>query len=74
MRLSELQKKDIIKVDSGLKLGRIIDIEFNPDTGEMQKLVIENNKGIKSMFSNDIDYEINYKNIKKIGKDVVLIE
>lgn len=74
MRLSELQKKDIIKIDTGLKLGKIIDIEFDADSGLMKKLIIENSKGIKSMFSNEFDYEIEYKSIKKIGKDVVLIE
>ena len=40
----------------------------------MEKMVVENSKGFKSMFSNELDYEIEYKNIKKIGKDVVLIE
>ena len=73
MRLSELQKKDIVKIDTGLKLGKIIDIEFNNDTGVIEKLIAENNKGFKSMFSNEFDYEIEYRNIKKIGKDVILI-
>ncbi len=74
MKLSDLQKKDIIKIDTGLKLGKIIDIEFDPDNGKMIKLIVENNKGIRSMFSSEYDYEVDYNNIKKIGEDVILIE
>ena len=44
MKLSELQKKDIVNIRDGKKIGRIIDVEFDPSSGYMIHFVIEKAK------------------------------
>ena len=40
MRLSEIQNKDVINMN-GIKLGNIIDIKINTDTGKIESFVLE---------------------------------
>ena len=72
MNLSDLQNKDIINIDDGKKIGNIIDAIFNLSTGNIEKLIIEPSKGLFSFKSNFL--EIDFKSIKKIGEDVILVE
>ena len=72
MKLSELQKKDIIDINSGIKVGNIIDVLVD-DTGKIISLLVDRNFGF-NFFSNRGEMEVNYKDIIKIGEDVVLIK
>lgn len=72
MRLSEIQNKDVINMN-GIKLGNIIDIKINTDTGKIESFVLEKKK-FSSFFSNNDETEIYYDQIKKIGEDVILVE
>jgi len=74
MRLSELQRKDIININDGRIVGRIIDAEINEKDGSLESLIIEKSKYIRSMFSSDSDITIKFEQIKKLGSDVILIE
>lgn len=74
MLLSELQRKDIININNGKKIGRIIDAEIDSTNGNLKSFVIEQSKYIKSMFRSDNDIKINYNQIKKMGQDVILVD
>ena len=74
MRLSDLQRKDIINVNDGRIVGRIIDAEISEKDGSLESLVIEKSKYIKSLFSSDQDVTIKFEQIKKLGSDVILVE
>lgn len=74
MKLSELQKKDIVNIRDGKKIGRIIDVEFDPGSGYMIHFVIEKAKFVRSMFSVSEDLNIKFTQIKKLGEDVILID
>lgn len=74
MKLSELQRKDIINLNTGKKIGRIIDIEINKENGQLIKMIIETNKLFKGMFNNEKDISIKYDQINKIGEDVILVD
>lgn len=74
MRLSELQRKDIINVNDGRIIGRIIDAEINEKDGSLDSLVIEKSKYIRSLFTSENDITIKYEQIKKLGSDVILID
>ena len=39
MSLSELREKDVVNVDTGKKLGKVMDIEFCVSTGCVQAIV-----------------------------------
>lgn len=72
MRLSELQDKDIINVKDGKKIGNIIDIVINLE-GNLQSIIVEQTKGMR-VFSSKEDIEIAWKQIEKIGEDVILVK
>ena len=71
MRLSDLQDKDIINLVDGKKIGNIIDVFISND-GKIESLLIERKKFF-SIFSNNTDSEIKWKQIRKIGEDVILV-
>lgn len=72
MRLSDLQNKDIINVVDGKKIGIIIDITINED-GTLSSLIVEKTKSLLSRFSSSSELEIKWKQITKIGSDVILV-
>lgn len=74
MRLSDLQRKDIINVSDGRIVGRIIDAEISEKDGSLLGLVIEKSKYIKSLFNSESDVIIKFEQIKKLGSDVILVE
>lgn len=73
MRLSDLQNKDIVNVLDGKNIGNIIDVRIDEETGSILSLVIEPNRNFFSFMNKGVDTEINWKNITKIGEDVILV-
>ncbi len=71
MYLSDLQNKDIISTKDGRKLGSIIDVEIN-EQGNIINLIIEEKKSFKRIISSS-DIKISFKDIAKIGEDVILV-
>ena len=71
MRLSELQNKDIVNVNNGSKIGKIIDVLINTG-GNMEALIVQKNK-IINVFNNSNEFEVKWSQIKKIGEDVILV-
>lgn len=73
MRLSEIQNKDVINLNSGMKIGNIIDIKINSETGKIESLILERKK-FSSIFNSNDEIEIYWTQINKIGEDVILVE
>lgn len=74
MRLSELQRKDIVNINDGRIIGRIIDAEINEKDGSLESLIIEKSKYIRNLFTTENDLKIKFEQIKKLGSDVILVE
>ncbi len=72
MNLSDLQKKDIINMETGLNLGRIIDVEINSE-GRVIRFIAEPRKVFRNVFKSG-DTTIDFSNIVKIGSDVILVK
>ena len=70
MKVSELQRKDIVNINDGKIVGRII----NETDGTLDGFVIERSKYIRSLFSSEEDTIIKFNQIKKLGSDVILID
>lgn len=70
VHLADLQDKDIVNIKDGIKVGKIIDVKININ-GQIETIIIQKNK--LSFIPNNI-IEVNWKQIKKIGKDVILID
>lgn len=73
MRLTELQNKDIVDIESGRVIGGIIDIALD-ESGILQSLVVEKSKFLISLFSSKDEIEVKWKQIEKIGEDVILVK
>ena len=73
MRLSDLQQKDVVSINDGRRIGRIIDAEINED-GLILRLIVEEKLKFRSFFNNSSEISITFANIKKIGSDVILVD
>lgn len=72
MRLSDIQKKDVINLIDGTKIGNVIDINLNIE-GKIDAIVVEKKVFILSFFTNKNEYEIKWNQIEKFGEDVILV-
>lgn len=70
MYLSEIQKKEIINIDTGKKIGTIIDVIVSED-GQIKSLLLE--EKTRKKFSIKEEYEVKWNQIIKIGDDIILI-
>ena len=73
MRISDLQLKDIVNINDGKKIGRIIDVEINGD-GLITYFVVEEKRCLYNFISKETKTTITLKKNKKIGSDVILVD
>ena len=73
MRLSDLQNKDIVNTMDGRNVGNIIDVKIDQISGAIVSLVVEPNKKMLSFMNRGAEEEISWKNIERIGEDVILV-
>ena len=73
MRLSDLQNKDIVNTIDGRNVGNIIDVKIDQLNGTILSLVVEPNKKMISFMNRGVEEEISWKNIDRIGEDVILV-
>lgn len=71
MRLSDLQTKEIINMSTGKRLGLIIDVIID-NNGHIKSLILEDRKGKR--FTGREEYELDWKQITKIGDDIILVK
>ena len=70
MRLSDLQKKEIVNIVNGTRIGIIIDVILD-EKGFIKTIVLEDRRTKK--FSRE-EYNIAWNQIVKIGDDIILID
>ena len=70
MSFSELRQKEVINTADGRKLGKICDMVFCYPENKILGFVVP---GSRSFGSKKTDFFIDFKNIVKIGDDVVLV-
>ena len=74
MNLSDLQEKEVIDISTGKRIGAIIDIIISM-TGNISKLVLEDRRSSRKLFSkNQDDIYLEWKQIIKIGDDIILVD
>ncbi|NLY10451.1 MAG: YlmC/YmxH family sporulation protein [Firmicutes bacterium] len=72
MRYSDLAGKEIVSFDEGIKLGVIneTDLIINTETGKVDSIIIPYGKGF---FKSKV-IVIPWRGIKKIGRDLVIVD
>ncbi|MDN4073523.1 MULTISPECIES: YlmC/YmxH family sporulation protein [Fictibacillus] len=73
MKISDFQVKDVVNVANGKKLGHIADLEINLSTGKIESLIIPGPGKMLGFFARESDIVIPWRNIVKIGTDVILV-
>ncbi|WP_413301434.1 YlmC/YmxH family sporulation protein [Bacillus sp. 1P10SD] len=73
VKISEFQIKDVVNVSDGKRLGNIGDIEINLTTGKIEAVVITGSGRVLGFFGKDEDIVIPWRNIIKVGQDVILV-
>lgn len=75
MRLSELKNKEIIDVESGVRLGRITECEvsFDATSGRLYDIMIPDTTAVLRLFGKTEMKRIKWHQIRKISQEFVLI-
>ncbi|MBU8877737.1 YlmC/YmxH family sporulation protein [Bacillus sp. FJAT-29790] len=73
IKISEFQLKDVVNVANGKKLGNIGDFDINIQTGRIDAIVIGGTGRVLGFFGRDDDIVIPWRNILKVGEDVILV-
>lgn len=72
MLMSDLQRKDIVNVVDGTRLGKIVDININQN-GFINSLIVEPVKMLRRInYGSEIN--VTFKQIVTIGSDVILVD
>jgi YlmC/YmxH family sporulation protein len=74
LKISDFQSKDVINIVDGKKLGQISDLELDLRQGRIESIVVPNQSKFFGMFGGGTDVVIPWRNIVKIGMDVVLVK
>ena len=74
MTLSELRTKEVIDVQDGKRLGRVMDIEFCSEDSRVTALVVPAETSfLQSLRGEKCGLVIPWENIRRIGDDVILV-
>jgi YlmC/YmxH family sporulation protein len=74
LKISDFQTKDVVNIVDGKKLGQISDLEIDLRSGRIDSIVVPNAGKFFGFFGNGTDVIIPWRNIVKIGMDVVLVK
>ncbi|KXG45033.1 YlmC/YmxH family sporulation protein [Tepidibacillus decaturensis] len=74
MKISEFQTKDVINIFDGKKLGSVQDLDIDLRNGRVEALIVPSQGKLFGLFANGAEYIIPWKNIVKIGLDVILVK
>lgn len=73
MKISDFQTKEVVNILDGRRLGQISDLEIDLRLGRVDSIVVPGPGRFLGLFGTGNDYVIPWRNIVKIGKDVVLV-
>lgn len=74
MKISDFQTKDVINIIDGKRLGQISDLELDLRQGRIEAIVVPSYGKFMGWFGGGSDLIIPWRNIVKIGSDVVLVK
>ncbi|MCP3026200.1 YlmC/YmxH family sporulation protein [Halobacillus sp. A5] len=74
MKISELQVKDVIAMETGERLGYITDLDIDSQRGQLKGLVLTLKGKAMGLFGKDEEMVIPWNQIVNIGADVILVK
>lgn len=73
MTFSEIRKKEVVQINSGVCLGKIDDIVFNPVTAQVEQFVMFGRPKFFGLLGRENSFYIHWNEIDKFGVDAILI-
>lgn len=73
-RIYDMKQKEVVNLSDGSRFGFISDIDIDPKTGKVKKIIVPGPGKVLGMFGREQEYQISWEEIRKIGDDIILIE
>ena len=73
-RVGELQKKEVINISDGKRLGFLYDVEIDLKNGRVGSIIVPGRRKFFAFFRKYEENIISFEQIRKIGDDIILIE
>ena len=70
----ELRCREVVNVVDGRRLGHIVDICFDLQSGCLQGIVVPGEKSFWNVFKSGMELFIPISQIVKVGEDAILVE
>lgn len=74
IKATELRQLDVISIDEGRFLGRLCDVDLDPETGRIRALVVERPGSRFLWFVRGDDLEVTWRDVVLVGEDVILVK
>ncbi|ELK45061.1 YlmC/YmxH family sporulation protein [Halobacillus sp. ACCC02827] len=74
MKITELQMKDVIAMETGERLGYISDLDIDTQRGRLKGLVLTLKGKAMGLFGKEEELVIPWDQIVNIGADVILVK
>lgn len=74
MLYSEFKAKDVINIKDCRKLGKVCDLEFDPCSGCICKIMVPGGNKLFGFLNCEPNMAIPFKDIKQIGPDIILVD
>ncbi len=72
-RMTDLRCKEVISLKSGCRLGYVCDLEIDLHCGEILAIIVPGRLKFFGFFGREEDYIIPWKDIERIGDDIILV-
>ncbi|MDF2698450.1 MAG: hypothetical protein K0Q49_6 [Haloplasmataceae bacterium] len=73
MLLSKIEEKYIVNVNDGQTIGSIVDLDIEPNSGQIFAIYIQQDGGVMNVFKKRNLIKITWEQIVKIGVDTILV-
>lgn len=75
-RIQDLNQKEVININDGIRIGFVVDVEVDTATGYIIAIVVQggNCGGMLNIFSKGNEYIIPWCEIKTIGEEIILVD
>lgn len=70
----DIRNKEVINIYDGKSMGYVDDIEIDLEKGTVEGIVVPVQRRMFQFFGKEEDHVIRWKDIKRIGDDVVLVD
>lgn len=73
IKLSELQRKEVIIMKSGKRLGYIYDLHIDANHGTIKAIILVRRERSGFLFQKPVELFVKWSHIVTIGEDIILI-